>query len=266
MAFSHPLATTQASAAPAAENCTFILGFKAIHDLIPGEVGDCRTNEYHNGQNGDGLQETNGKDGKGGLLVWRKSDNWTAYTDGFWTWVNGPNGLQKRLNTERFPFENDGQTGRISQAQIFNGTYSFPSVKTGNVTWRFTNGKAEQPYNGVMHWMDEATIISDKIAYGDLNGDGVPEAVVPIMVYGGANWAQYWVIAVTSRNGQLQQLAFEGIGTEVRFNSLTVSSGKVTADYLIFDPALGSHAGGPNKPVVRQLSIPQQNVPIKGQP
>ena len=37
-----------------------------------------------------------------GLLVWRKADNHTAFTDGYRTWVNGPYGLQVRLNTARF--------------------------------------------------------------------------------------------------------------------------------------------------------------------
>jgi hypothetical protein len=88
-----------------AEGCEFVLGFKAIHDLIPDVVGECVVPEHHNPENGDGLQETTGVDGKGGLMVWRKADNWTAYTDGYRTWINGPNGLQMRLNTERFPWE-----------------------------------------------------------------------------------------------------------------------------------------------------------------
>ena len=41
---------------------------------------DCVTGEYHNPYNGDGLQQTSN-----GLLVWRKADNFTAFTDGFWT-------------------------------------------------------------------------------------------------------------------------------------------------------------------------------------
>jgi len=96
------------SAAPApalAATCEFVLGFKVIHDLIPDMVGDCMTNEFHV-SNGDGVQVTRAWHGKGGLLVWRKLDNWTAYTDGANTWVNGPYGLQKRTNDTRFcPWE-----------------------------------------------------------------------------------------------------------------------------------------------------------------
>jgi hypothetical protein len=90
----------------AAANCQFVLGFKVIHDAIPAIVGDCKTDEYH-GANGDALQQTAAWHGNGGLLVWRKCDNWTAFTDGASTWLNGPNGVQKRSNSERFPWERD---------------------------------------------------------------------------------------------------------------------------------------------------------------
>jgi hypothetical protein len=85
--------------------CTFQLGFKAIADQIGREVGQCLENEHFNPANGNAEQRTTAHHGQGGLLVWRKADNWTAFTDGYWTWVNGPNGLQRRLNTERFDFE-----------------------------------------------------------------------------------------------------------------------------------------------------------------
>jgi len=90
------LAVPSASAA----SCGFKLGFKTIHDLIPDRVKDCLVDEHYNPVNGDSLQETTG-----GLLVWRKADNFTAFTDGYRTWVNGPFGLQMRLNTERFDWE-----------------------------------------------------------------------------------------------------------------------------------------------------------------
>jgi len=96
-ALSQPPVTGQG---PPAGSCQFVLGFKALHDLIPNVVDDCLDNEAHNPANGDALQHTTN-----GLLVWRAADNWTAFTDGYHTWVNGPNGVQERLNTERFPWE-----------------------------------------------------------------------------------------------------------------------------------------------------------------
>ena len=40
-----------------------------------------------------------------GLIVWRKADNWTAFTNGSRTWINGPAGVQDRANDEGFPWE-----------------------------------------------------------------------------------------------------------------------------------------------------------------
>jgi hypothetical protein len=83
-----------------AEDCQFILGFQTLHDLLGSIVGNCLDNEQHNPANGDGLQQTTG-----GLLVWRKADNFTAFTTGYRTFVNGPTGLETRLNTQRFAWE-----------------------------------------------------------------------------------------------------------------------------------------------------------------
>ena len=79
----------------------FKLGFKALADQIPDIVGQPLEDEHY-GPNGDSLQQTTT-----GLMVWRKADNWTAFTDGTRTWVNGPNGVQDRPNDMRFAWENE---------------------------------------------------------------------------------------------------------------------------------------------------------------
>src|SRR5262245_45579839 len=78
-----PVAAPPPAAAPT--SCEFKLGFKLLRDQIPPTVGDCLVNEHYNPVNGDSLQETTR-----GLMVWRKIDNFTAFTDGYRTWVNGP--------------------------------------------------------------------------------------------------------------------------------------------------------------------------------
>ena len=98
----HPDARPAAQAA-----CGFVLGFATLRTLIAARegrdvVGACLENEHFHPANGNAEQRTTG-----GLLVWRKADNWTAFTDGFRTWVNGPSGLQQRLNSQRFPWEAD---------------------------------------------------------------------------------------------------------------------------------------------------------------
>ncbi|MGI8916518.1 MAG: hypothetical protein ACR2JY_22560 [Chloroflexota bacterium] len=83
-----------------AESWHFVLGFAHMQAMLPLQVGQCLDNEQHNPANGDAIQHTTG-----GLLVWRKSDNFTAFTDGAWTWVNGPKGMEYRPNSERFSWE-----------------------------------------------------------------------------------------------------------------------------------------------------------------
>ncbi len=89
-----------AASAHAAADCQFVLGFKTLRDLIGHDVvGECLEDQRYTAA-GDSEQRTTG-----GLLVWRKADNWIAFTDGYRTWVNGPNGLEQRLNTELLPWE-----------------------------------------------------------------------------------------------------------------------------------------------------------------
>ncbi len=104
-------ATAQAATATANDSsqadCQFVFGFQSLRDLIGHDVvGECLENEGPTAS-GDGVQQQT----TGGLLVWRQADNWTAFTDGYYTWVLGPNGVQKRLNSERFEWEADYAPG-----------------------------------------------------------------------------------------------------------------------------------------------------------
>ena len=74
--------------------CGFVLGFAVLRDRVPAAVGVCLEDQQTNVANGDAYQRTTG-----GMLVWRKGDNWTAFTDGYRTWANRPRGLEERLNT-----------------------------------------------------------------------------------------------------------------------------------------------------------------------
>ena len=87
-------------AAYAEPSCQFVFGFATLQALLPNLVGSCLDDEQHNGSSGDAIQHTTG-----GLLAWRKLDNWTAFTDGYHTWINGPSGLVERLNSQRFAWE-----------------------------------------------------------------------------------------------------------------------------------------------------------------
>lgn len=104
-----PVAEAQAS-------CQFVLGFATLRNLVgAATVGDCLEDQQTNVENGDAYQRTTG-----GMLVWRKADNWTAFTNGHETWLNGPNGLARRLNTQRFAWE--GDVGTPGTTLVSEGT------------------------------------------------------------------------------------------------------------------------------------------------
>lgn len=121
--------------ADAQTGCTFKLGFKALRDLIPNVVGDCLDDERFNEANGNAEQRTTG-----GLLVWRKADNWTAFTDGSTTWIMGPEGLVSRPNAgplypwEAAPPSHDELRGCATALSTARRTWEgnpFPSLTWG---------------------------------------------------------------------------------------------------------------------------------------
>ena len=87
-------------AAADVSTCQFVLGFSELQAMAPDTVGDCLKNENHDPRDGITRQVTTR-----GVLLWDKATNWTAFTDGPRTWVNGPTGLQERLSIERFDWE-----------------------------------------------------------------------------------------------------------------------------------------------------------------
>jgi hypothetical protein len=94
-----------------------------------------------------------------GLLVWRKADNWTAFTDGHRTWVNGPHGVQDRLNTERFPWEADGQ--------FKPAVYSNPNPST-MPRRRNRDGSFARPFRGFLWHASHSTRRQD--AFTEFHG------------------------------------------------------------------------------------------------
>lgn len=122
----------------AAADCRFVLGFAALRDRIPTVVGACLDDERFNPANGDSLQHTTH-----GLLVWRKADNHTAFTDGAHTWVAGPYGLEYRLNTRRFAWEpNPGGLPIVPDAYLGtrSGSPSGPSLRLIDSTLGYVQG------------------------------------------------------------------------------------------------------------------------------
>ncbi|MHB8619927.1 MAG: hypothetical protein ACYDAG_10195, partial [Chloroflexota bacterium] len=113
------------AAVAASMGCQYVLGFKTLAAEVP-VVGACAENQAF-AANGDALQHT----ANGGLLVWRKADNWTAFTDGSHTWINGPQGLVERLNSQRFSWEADAGAPGTTTIQTSVPARVCPPVVSG---------------------------------------------------------------------------------------------------------------------------------------
>lgn len=145
-----------ALAQPAPE---FKLGFKTLADLIPYAVGHPLENEHY-AANGDSLQQTST-----GLMVWRKADNWTAFTNGSTTWINGPSGIQTRSNSERFPWEGDARaTPTPVPPRLPPGARLVPTVPPDTVARLATPTPSSQPAPG-----DQCFIPTDAVSFTDFS-------------------------------------------------------------------------------------------------
>ena len=234
-----------------AADCQFVLGFKTIRDFIGhGIVGECLENEHYNDM-GDSVQHTTG-----GLLVWRKADNWTAFTDGHRTWINGPNGLQLRLNTERFAWEADNAKTTEEAAEnaltrsmlrnaelqtgLFQSDFAFADARV-----QLVDGIYEDVFryesNGSTIEQPRTTRIWDEhhFAFGDLNSDGNDDAAVIVGIWEGGNTVHSHLTAFRNDDGVPVHIASILLGATIGIDSLTISDGVIT---------LQTRQPGPNDP------------------
>jgi hypothetical protein len=154
------------------------LGFAALAAEIPDIVGEPLEDEHYEHPTGDSLQATTR-----GLMVWRKADNWTAFTDGHRTWINGPNGIQERLNTERFDWEQDRVEYRPSvlwmPANVSSDTYPFLSRPRGFCLHGTRSGRSQpvtMEFRVASNW---AVVRRDGLAANCTIGDDVVALHVP---------------------------------------------------------------------------------------
>jgi hypothetical protein len=225
------VASGTAAAAPAqAGDCHFVLGFAALHDAIPDVVGDCLVDLHYDAQ-GNARQETSAWHGKGGLLFWRRADNWTGFTDGYRTWVFGGQGVQQRLNRERFGWEADSLVAALPNAE-YRLPFGFdPKDPNAELTVRLTNGEFENRERRF-----NAQLIDSATAVGDLDGDGRWDAVALLAVNSGGSGIFEYAVAMLDREGTPVQAGYAFLGDRVKVSSLSVANGAVTVDMITQGP------------------------------
>jgi hypothetical protein len=133
--------------------------------------------------------------------------------------------------------------GGLTLEMLKNATYHVPAYDrtVTLVNGSYSNGSATDPYSVQM---------LDKVAFGDLNGDGKADAAVILAENGGGSGIFESVIAVLDQSGNPHQQSQAGLGDRFLINSIDISSGVIHLDMVV---------QGPNDPMCCPTRPQKQN-------
>ncbi len=81
----------------------------------------------------------------------------------------------------------------------------------------------------------EATM-SDKVAFGDLNGDNLGDAAVSIGIYMGGSGVFEYIVAMLNQDGQPVQGGYYYVDDRARIDALNISDLRIVADAMVHGP------------------------------
>lgn len=194
----NPICQGSIQAAKSNKVYEFKLGFKAFADMIPDVVGEPKENEWHNPDNGDGLQQTSN-----GLLVWRKVTNTMAFTNGEHTWIYGPHGLQDRANNALLDWEEPrANPVKTIYATSPNETYPFLVTPKGFVLHGTRSGREQSIEAEFAGTVSYAVNGANGLAWNYTIGNSVVAVHVPPVRYGwNARRASMYYVAMEIAQG-----------------------------------------------------------------
>lgn len=111
------------------------------------------------------------------------------------------------------------------------------SIQSGETAFTFTL------VNGTYKTGDDTSVpgyyqvtMSDQVAFGDLNGDGVADAAVTVGISSGGTGVFEYVVAFISENSQPVQAGYYFVDDRAQIESMNIVDGEIRIDALVHSP------------------------------
>lgn len=122
------------------------------------------------------------------------------------------------------------KNNKLTLGELKNAEYYIPSYRE---TVQLENGSYFRPWSPGSATGLEVKLFDDKIAFGDLNGDGKEDAAVIVYSSGGGSGSFRDLAIVINQADESLSPAPQFLGDRVKINSITVQSGIITLDMII---------------------------------
>jgi hypothetical protein len=120
---------------------------------------------------------------------------------------------------------------KLTVSKLANMTYRLVDGKwVTTVTLVGSKGQTNEDDGGEEFWLEE------HVAFGDLDGDGVDDAVVVLVSSGGGSGIFYKLVAVRQRNGIVETPAVKSLGDRIMINQINITNRIVAVDMITHGP------------------------------
>jgi heat shock protein HslJ len=136
------------------------------------------------------------------------------------------------------------QATSTGETKTTSGTLTADDLKNGEYQTEFSSSGKIKLHNGLYKEKivpDSSTelvvTLSDKMAFGDLNGDGEKDAAVILITNPGGSGTFRYLAAVINQNGSPNHVASQLLGDRIKVKSLSIRSGEITVEMITHGPS-----------------------------
>jgi hypothetical protein len=118
----------------------------------------------------------------------------------------------------------------LTEAKLRNATYQVPDIGTVELV----DGEFDESYGEGATQVNQVGYL--QAAFGDLTGDGLPDAAALLWADHGGSGTFIYLAAMINQDGAPQQAGIVLLGDRVKVQSLVIQAGQIAVDYLGFGP------------------------------